>query len=384
MSKIWIIAGEASGDAYGAELARQLRIQEPGADLRGMGSSLMRQAGVELFTDSTELGVVGFWEVLKSVAFFYRLLKETVQRAEQERPDVVVLIDYPGFNLRLAQRLHKLGIRVVWYISPQVWAWKKGRIPKLAACVDRMLCIFPFEPAVYDGSGLDVRFVGHPLLEILAPWKQRNSIRDEKQVVLLPGSRSSEIQRMLPTFLLSAAQMHAQRPDLHFVMPLARQSSLNQVKEMIPGLNLPTEFLEALEITVGDARDKMVTSIAGLAASGTVTVEATLLGLPVVVAYRLNWLTWQIASLLIKIPHVSIANLVTNRTIFEEFLQYRAIPENLVPATLALLPGGARRQEVLEGMRDCENALQGGQGGAGQGGVSKEVARQVLEVARKP
>ncbi|MBQ6473002.1 MAG: lipid-A-disaccharide synthase [Victivallales bacterium] len=379
MSKIWIIAGEASGDSYGAELARQLRIRQPEVSLQGMGSSLMRQAGVELFTDSTELGVVGFWEVLKSIPFFCRLLKETVRRAEQERPDVAVLIDYPGYNLRLAQRLHRLGIRVVWYISPQVWAWKKGRIPKLAACVDRMLCIFPFEPAVYDGSGLDSRFVGHPLLEILAPWRERVCTRDEKQVVLLPGSRSSEIQRMLPVFLQSAAQMHALRPDLHFAMPLARQSSLAQVQAMMPNLDLPDGFLNALDISVGDARDKMVSSIAGLAASGTVTVEAALLGLPVVVAYRLNWLTWQIASCLIKIPHVSIANLVTNRVVFEEFLQYRAIPENLAPATLALLPGGARRQEALEGMRACENALQGG---AGQGGVSKEVARQTLEVAR--
>lgn len=371
---VWIIAGEASGDTYGACLATALRQRRPGLRLRGMGSEHMRAAGVELFVDSSELGVVGIVEVLKSLRFFVRLLREVSARALAERPAAVVLIDYPGFNLRLAERLHRAGIPVVYYISPQVWAWKKGRIPRIARDVDKMLCIFPFEPEVYAGTGLDASFVGHPLLEILAPLRHNQPPRDPNLVLLLPGSRSSELNKLFPSFLQTAAALQQARPELRFMVPLPRQSCLDLARSLQAATPLPLAL--ALEYRVGETRHWLSRAAAGLAASGTVTVEAAILGLPLVVAYRLNALTWHMVRHMVKLPYVTIANLVTKRCVYEEYLQNDAIPEKLAPALLNILPGGQRHDEVLAGMRDCCELL------GGEGAISLRVADAVLTAMR--
>ena len=227
MKKIWIIAGEASGDLYGAELTKALRQIAPEVQISGMGGLKMRETGVDIFMDSTELGVVGIIEVAKSVGLFRKLLKQMTEKAVEERPNLVVLIYYPGFNLRLAEKLHKLGIKVVYYISPQVWAWKKGRIPKIARDVTRMLCIFPFEPQVYAGTGLETKFVGHPLLEILRPYREKKVERDDNLVLLLPGSRGGELKRHIPPFLDTAVQLLKKHPALRFAMPLPREKTKN-------------------------------------------------------------------------------------------------------------------------------------------------------------
>lgn len=367
---VWIIAGEASGDNYGANLAQALRQRRPDLRLRGMGSEQMRAAGVELFVDSSELGVVGLIEVLKSIRFFIRLLRDVSARAIAERPAAVVLIDYPGFNLRLAERLHRAGIPVVYYISPQVWAWKKGRIPRIARDVDKMLCIFPFEPAVYAGTGLDASFVGHPLLEILAPLRRDPPPRDPNLVLLLPGSRSSELKALFPDFLRTAAQLQQARPELHFMVPLPRQSCLEQAKSLAATTPLPVAL--SLEYSVGETRQWLSRAAAGLAASGTVTVEAAILGLPLVVAYRLNAVTWHIVKHMVKLPFVTIANLVTKRCVYEEYLQDDAVPEKLAPALLTILPGGSRHDEVVAGIRECTLLL------GGDNAISLRVADAVL------
>lgn len=367
---VWIIAGEASGDNYGANLAQALRQRRPDLRLRGMGSEQMRAAGVELFVDSSELGVVGLIEVLKSIRFFFRLLRDVSARAIAERPAAVVLIDYPGFNLRLAERLHRAGIPVVYYISPQVWAWKKGRIPRIARDVDKMLCIFPFEPAVYAGTGLDASFVGHPLLEILAPLRRDPPPRDPNLVLLLPGSRSSELKALFPDFLRTAAQLQQARPELHFMVPLPRQSCLEQAKSLAAATPLPVAL--SLEYSVGETRQWLSRAAAGLAASGTVTVEAAILGLPLVVAYRLNAVTWHIVKHMVKLPFVTIANLVTKRCVYEEYLQDDAVPEKLAPALLTILPGGSRHDEVVAGIRECTLLL------GGDNAISLRVADAVL------
>lgn len=367
---VWIIAGEASGDNYGANLAQALRQRRPDLRLRGMGSEQMRAAGVELFVDSSELGVVGLIEVLKSIRFFIRLLRDVSARAIAEQPAAVVLIDYPGFNLRLAERLHRAGIPVVYYISPQVWAWKKGRIPRIARDVDKMLCIFPFEPAVYAGTGLDASFVGHPLLEILAPLRRDPPPRDPNLVLLLPGSRSSELKALFPDFLRTAAQLQQARPELHFMVPLPRQSCLEQAKSLAAATPLPVAL--SLEYSVGETRQWLSRAAAGLAASGTVTVEAAILGLPLVVAYRLNAVTWHIVKHMVKLPFVTIANLVTKRCVYEEYLQDDAVPEKLAPALLTILPGGSRHDEVVAGIRECTLLL------GGDNAISLRVADAVL------
>lgn len=373
---IWIIAGEASGDDYGACLAESLRARRPGLQIRGMGGGKMAAAGVELLIDSSELGVVGIFEALRHLPVFIRLLRQLVAHAAAERPQAVVLIDYPGFNLRLAARLHALGLRVVYYISPQVWAWKRGRIQKMAACVDELLCIFPFEPEVYAGSGLPVTFVGHPLLQILAPYQEPERVRDERLVLLLPGSRRQELQRLLPVFLRTAVLLHQHDPQLRFIVPLPRQRILDYALELKQTLNLPDTF-PPIEFSLGNTRALMGRAAAGLAASGTVTVEAAILGLPLVVSYKLHWLSWQIAQLLVKLPSITIANLVCQEKVYEEYLQGQATPENLSQAVRAILPGGQRREAVLAGVARTVRLLGGNED------VSGRVADKVLGWAER-
>ena len=373
---IWIITGEASGDDYGAGLAHALKAAEPTMTIRGMGAEKMRAAGVDIIVDSTDLGIVGFIEVLRHLSFFAKLMKSLVERAASERPDAVVLIDYPGFNIRLAQRLKRLDIPVVYYISPQVWAWKKGRIPKIASSVSRMLCIFPFEPKVYDGTGMKALFVGHPLLQTLAPYTSVQAERDPDLVILLPGSRHSEYSRLMPVFMQTATVLRKQNPRLKFHIPLRNEQNIRAVKDIMAKTN-PSFDQELFEFSSGDAREWMRRGAAGIAASGTVTVEATILGLPLVVTYRLHPLTYLLARFLVKLPYVSITNLVTQKRVFEELLQSDATAENLSRALLDILPGGSRHEEVLNGMADCVSQLGNGQD------VARNVADNVLDVVRQ-
>ena len=371
---VWIIAGEPSGDTYGAALACELKRIEPSIRLSGMGSAKMREAGVNLYVDSTELGIIGIIEALKKIFFFIGLMRRMVALAREERPDVVVMIDYPGFNIRLAQRLKKIGIPVVFYVSPQVWAWKKGRVFKLAKCVERMLCIFPFEPECYSKTSLKAVFVGHPLLEILAPLKAQKQERDPSLVLILPGSRISELDRLLKIFLLTAQEMQRQKPELHFALPLTNEKRRAQAEAIIAETELTPQFRASLSISVGNTRELMCKAVAGLAASGTVTVEAAILEMPVVVAYRGGHLTYLIAKMLVHLPYITIANLVTGKMVFKECLQYDAVPEIMAPAMLSILPDGSRRKEVMDGIAECLAKL----GEKRQ--VSRNVAENVLEV----
>jgi len=373
-SSVWIIAGEESGDAYGARLASELQRLRPGLVVRGMGGRAMAAAGVGLLIDSSELGVVGFVEVFRHLGVFVKALSSLAQRAAEERPAAVVLIDYPGFNLRLARRLHGLGVPVVYYVSPQVWAWKRGRRHRLAAWCRRLLCIFPFEPACYADTGLDVRFIGHPLLEILAEEREATAVRDPDLVLLLPGSRRAEVERLLPPMLATASELRRRHPGLRFVMPLPREAIAGVARECLARHG--SASLPDLRLEVGRTRHWMQRASAGLAASGTVTMEAAILGLPLVSVYRLSWLTYGLARLVVRgVPFFTIVNLVAGREVYQEFLQAELAAPRLVPALEAILPGGSRRDEVLAGMAEAVAGL--GQGTA----VSATAAGLVLEVA---
>ncbi len=369
---IWIITGEASGDDYGARLAEKLRQLAPGVQLYGMGGEQLRQAGVEIAIDSSELGVVGFVEVLRHLPKFFRLFRDLSTRIRKQRPAAVVLIDYPGFNLRLAKKLRGSGIPVFYYISPQVWAWKKGRIKTIVHSVARLFCIFPFEPAVYAGTTLPVEFVGHPLLPALAPYRKRTVQRDPNLVLLLPGSRSGELHYILPTLLQTAATLQQQRPELRFVLSLPREKTMMVAREIISRQKQKYGLLPPLELCLGQTREMMTRASAGIAASGTVTVEAAILDLPLVVTYRLNWLSWLLGKWLVKLPWISIANLVCNACVYEEYLQDQATPENLSRALLQILPDGSRRQEVLTGLQRTRELL------GGDVDVADRVARRIL------
>ena len=373
---IWIISGEASGDDYGAGLARAIAKRRPDITIRGMGSDKMRAAGVDIMVDSTDLGIVGIVEVFRHIRFFLNLMKDLTARAAAERPDAVVMIDYPGFNIRFAQRLHKIGIPVVYYISPQVWAWKAGRIPKIAACVSRMLCIFPFEPQCYAPTTLSAEFIGHPLFEQLNPMKGLGIQREENLVLLLPGSRRQEIQRLLPDFVNAACLLHRRNPALRFEFATPRPAIQEYAQAMLAKMNLPEDAPE-FSWRCGQTRERMLAANAAVAASGTVTVEAAMLGLPVVVAYRLGALSWWIGRRLVKLPSITIANLVCETTVFEEFLQDDCTPVHLADAAERILPGGARRGECLRLLDEFTRRL-----GSAEA-VSPKVAKIVLEECQK-
>lgn len=377
--RIWLIAGEASGDLYGAQLAKDLRKLNPHVELSGMGGVKMKEAGVHILVDSTELGVVGLVEVLGSIFKFIRILFYLLKKAAENPPAAVVLIDYPGFNIRFAKRLKKMGIPVIWYISPQVWVWRKSNIPKLAKYCTKMMVIFPFEVDVYKGSGLDVEFVGHPLVEIVQERRDPALARDPNRILLLPGSRRSETKRLLYPMLRTVSLLKERHPDLEFVVASPRKKvaddvrrDLNEFKEKHPEISLPE-----IPITCGETARYLQTCTAGFAASGTVTVECAIAGLPLVVAYRLNPVTFLLARLIIRKLFrgaFTMPNIILNRVVFEEFLQHQIVPDVLAGAMERILPGGDRRNQVLADMNEMTDDISGGVKGAGMNAAATVLA----------
>ena len=379
--KIWIIAGESSGDLYGAKLAQDLKRLNPETEIAGMGGVKMREAGVRLLVDSTELGVVGVIEVLGILFKIIRIMLFLLKKAEEERPDAVVLIDYPGFNIRFAKRLKKRGIPVIWYISPQVWAWRKSNIPKLACYCTKMMVIFPFEVEVYRGTGLDVEFVGHPLVETVQERRDPALLRDPNQILLLPGSRRSETKRLLYPMLEAAALLKQRHPALHFIISAPREKVANDIRHDLEEFQRERGSAADIPVVYGKTPVLMQTSSAGFAASGTVTVECAIAGLPLVVAYRLNPITFLLARIIIRKLFrnaFTMPNIILNRKVFEEFLQFQATPEALAGAMERILPGGQRRSEAEAGMEEMVRTISSGAASAGE-----NAARCIFGVVEK-
>jgi lipid-A-disaccharide synthase len=363
MKKIWIISGEESGDIYGANLARELKriAAENGEELTlsGMGGARMIAAGVDVLVDATELGVIGLFEISSKIFTFIKIYFQMVKAAKRERPDAVVMIDYPGFNLRFAKALHKIGIPVVWYVSPQVWVWNKRRKPVLAKVCTKMLVIFPFEVDVYADTKLPTEFVGHPLIDIVKERTDPAIRRDDDTVLLLPGSRKMEIERLLPPIMATVVQLKARHPKLKFHLSAPRERIAELCREAIRKFRLRNPEAPEVELSVGDTGFWLQRAGSGIAASGTVTVEAAIAGLPLVTGYRLHSFTLLLAAGLVKLYRgfFVMVNIIAGREIFQEFLQWRFVPKNLVPALEAILPNGSRRAEVEAGMTEVRNAL---------------------------
>jgi len=381
---IWIVAGEASGDMYGARLARGLQkmAASRGAALRlaGMGGPEMQKTGMDILVDSTELGVVGLVEVFKHIFMFIRLFFGLVNKAAEERPDAVILIDYPGFNQRFAYMMYKKGIPVIWYVSPQVWAWGKGRIPKLAKYCAKMLVIFPFETETYAGTGLDTVFVGHPLVDIIHERFDATLQRDPNTFLLLPGSRIHELEMLLNSMLDTVCELHRRHPELKFVLSAPRERIYRKAETMVTTYRRHHAELPEITMTCGDTPQWQQRAGTGLATSGTVTVECAIAGLPLVVIYRLKWITLLVAGALVKLfrGYFTMVNIIAYKTVYEEFLQWRVCPKILVPAIEKILPGGSRREEVVKEIAEVKNALC-----CGSDGASVNAARQCMDFIDK-
>jgi len=361
--KLWIFAGEASGDMYGARLAEDAKKESARLgktlEIAGMGGPKMRAVGVQILVDSTELGVMGFIEVLKLIFSFVHIFFQLVKQARQARPDAVVLIDYPGFHLLFALAMYFSKIKVIWYISPKVWVWGKWRKPVLSKICTRMLLIFPFEQDVYAGTGLDAVFVGNPLLDIVKERMDPAVQRDKDLFVLLPGSRTMEVTRLLRPMLDCVRELKKQHSQLRFAISAPREKLRGLCESIIAKYREAHPDLPEVTLDCGRTSYYLQAAGTGLATSGTVTVECAIAGLPLVVCYKLNLITILVAAVLVKLyrGYFTMVDIIVNKTVFEEFLQYDAEKKKMLPAIEKILPGGSRRAEVEAGMKEMVELL---------------------------
>jgi lipid-A-disaccharide synthase len=342
---VLILAGEASGDHHAAALAAELLARHPDVRLAGTGGPKMAEQGVELLARLDDLAVMGFTEVLPRLPFFLRLSRHVQSRMEQDRPDLVVLVDYPGFNMRMARAAHERGIPVLYYIAPQVWAWKQGRARTLARVASRVAVILPFEAAFLARFGVDARYVGHPLLDRTDAVSGADAFRarwgldpDRPILAMLPGSRSQELARHLAPFREIAAAVVACRPEVQPVF--SRSETLSE--HLYAGLGYPV---------VTDTRALQRHATAALVKSGTSTLETLIEGTPFAIGYRTSPLTFRLAKRLLKIGYVGLPNLVANGSVVPEFLQNELRADTVAPALLELLDlGSPVRREQLSGL----------------------------------
>ncbi len=335
--KIMLITGEASGDLHGASLAKEIKQLIPDAQISGMGGQRMAEAGVSLLADISDLSVCGVVEVIRYLPRIISRFNFIKKAIAQQKPDLLILIDYPTFNLKLAKAAKKLGVQILYYISPQVWAWHTSRVKKIKKWVAMMAVIFPFEKEFYQKYDVPVKYVGHPLVKNIDPPTIKQAAHqyfevnpDKITIGLLPGSRQNEIHYLLPILIETAKLLYHKIPNVQFILPLASTITLEDIRPFIEGVQLP------LKITQEHAYEAMSLCQAVVAASGTVTLELALLGLPMVVVYKVNKITYAIGKRVVKIPFLCLCNTIAGKRIVSELLQNDAQPE-LIAAELQRL-----------------------------------------------
>jgi len=338
--KLYVVAGEASGDSRGAELIRSLRARKEAIEILGFGGPQMAALTMRTHDWIARAAIIGIIDIVKNYGYFRRQFDIALGEIAREKPDAVILIDYPGFNLRLAEALKKAGTRakVIDYISPQVWAWNRGRIPKMARMLDLMICIFPFEKPLYEQSGLRTVFVGHPMLDSLAE-KRLATGREENLLGLLPGSREREVARIFPVMLEAARLLVGTHPGLRIEAAAASEPLRRQMEELAGLSNINA----SCQITLHSSHSLMQRASAGMVASGTATLEAAYFGLPFVLLYKAAWLTFAIGRRLVKIKWLGMPNILADREIVREFLQEAARPADIAAEVGRLLDDPAAR-----------------------------------------
>ncbi len=349
---ILLIAGEASGDHHTAAVARAIRRKRPDVELWGAGGAEMAEAGVEIVHDLASLGVVGISEVLRHYPRIRSVFHDLVRAMEERRPDLVVLTDYPGFNLRFARVAREKGFRIVYHISPQVWAWASERRHRIAGMVERMLVIFPFEVDVYRDTGLDVRFVGHPLVDRIERLRAESPppVPDPDLLLLLPGSRRSEIRRILPPMLGAVPRILRERPGTRFRLVAVDEAVRAEMDRRIESAGLTPEQRAAVEIVTGGALDSMARARAGIVASGTATVECAFFRLPIVLVYRVSPLTYAVARRLVRLPRIGMVNILAGEELVTELIQGKAAPAAVASNALRVLDDETARERIRRGM----------------------------------
>ncbi len=375
MARILISAGEASGDLYAGAVTRGIKQLDPETEVFGMGGDCLREAGGEVLFDIKDHSLMGFVEVLKKLPDVWKLRNAFIDLMEKRKPDVLLTIDYPGFNMRLAKLAKERGINVVYFIAPQVWAWRPGRAADVAKVTDKIACIFPFEYDLYKSYGADIEFIGHPLVDTVKPSLSRKEAEElagkrtgHPLILLMPGSREMEIQRLLPVMLGAAKILKQKRPELDFAIPRAATIAKEILEDSIRQAGLDIRLIE------GHNYDVMSVADFAIVTSGTVTLEAAMCGLGCAILYKSSPVSFWIAKRVVKIPNIGLPNIVAGRQIEPELLQDDCTPEKIAATTLELLEAErfARLQRDLQEVKEK----------LGEPGAVKRVAELVLRMAR--
>lgn len=369
--KILIVTGESSGELYGALLSRAIKTRRHDIRVYGVGGERMRSEGVELISGIT--GALGLTEAISSVKALRNTLSQITRLLEEAHPAVVILIDFPDFNLKVAKRAKALGIKVLYYVSPQIWAWRKGRIETIKRLSDRIAVILPFEEDIYRGAGANVEFVGHPMMdEIRRTSGEKSSFRkilgietEDRVLALLPGSRHNELKRLLPLFTTVVARLKDKYPDLRYILPAAPNLSPSETGKWFSALE---EM--GVRIVKGMTNEALSASDAAIVTSGTATLQTALLGIPMVVVYKLSPLTYWLGRLIIKVKHISLVNLLLGREVVKELIQREASADNIMMELDQILNDQGKRADMDNSFKEIRSFYDG-----------KNASERVAEIA---
>jgi lipid-A-disaccharide synthase len=374
LKTILIIAGEASGDLHGSNLVKSLKRQADGLRFWGIGGSRMAEAGVELMFSSTELSVVGLTEVFAKLGVIGRAIRGVRSGLKRRKPDLAILIDYPGFNLYIARSARREGVPVLYYISPQVWAWRRGRVRKISRRVNRMAVILPFEASFYRDYGVEVDYVGHPLMDAWSPDggfetapPPKKGARSEITVGMLPGSRKEEIARILPEMIGAAEILKERRGVSRFLLQLADGIDPDFLRGVMARPTVEIQVVRGVIYDMLGACDLV------LAASGTVTLETAIAGVPMVIGYKLSPFTFRVAKAIVKVPYIGLVNLVAGERVVPELVQHECTAETLAREAMKILDDAEYREKMI---RDLENV----RFRLGRGGASERAAKIALQM----
>ena len=372
--KIMIVAGEQSGDLHGSNLVRAMHRIDPDLRFYGIGGRKMREAGVELIADAADMAVVGLTEVVGKLGMILGVMRRMKLALKKLKPALLILIDYPDFNLRLGKAAKKEEVKVFYYISPQIWAWRKGRIHKIREIVDKMAVILPFEEQVYRQVSMDVSFVGHPLLDVVkTKYARQEALRKFDlqdgitTVGLLPGSRKGEVSKLLPVMLKAAGILMQSRPPVQFILPLADALDRDFVEEMIRQESVP------VRVVPNEIYDVIGVSDIVVVASGTATLETALLGTPMVIIYKVSPLSYYVGTKVINVTHIGLANLIAGKTIVPELIQDDANPNRIAAEVIGILADESRMQSIKEELNQIREKL-------GSPGASEKAARLACDM----
>ena len=372
-----IVTGEASGDLHAANLIRAARRIDPELEFFGVGGKLMAREGCEILLSGDDLAVMGLVEVLGHFPSIYKAFKrlEAVLKGAQP-PDVLILIDFPDFNLRLAKKAKEAGVPVLYYVSPQVWAWRRGRVRKIAQVVDRLAAIFPFEPELYRDEDIEVEYVGHPLVSEAQittsryDYLQGHGLDPEAPVVgLFPGSRQGELKYIFETIVAAARVLRQQRPDVQFLLPVASSLEPALFEEKLADSGLPVKVVQDNIYDTANACDAVI------CVSGTVTLQTALAKAPMAIVYKMNPITFAIGKRLVKVPHIGLANIVAGRGVVREFIQDAATPQAIAAEIFCILNDRDYREQIKSGLAEVRERM-------GEPGCSEKVARMASEMSR--